>query len=122
MLIIKNGNIQLTRGDDAILSLALYTKDGQIYPITTLEEDQMVFNLRKKPMQQPSQPLLKKSFTLFKKGEDSYIPQIHIQSNETKFLQYGTYLWDAQYRMDVDGQSYITTVCSGTFELTAEIG
>ena len=38
MLNIKDNTIYLTRGDDAPISLALYTPDGKLFPVETIDD------------------------------------------------------------------------------------
>ena len=95
MLNIKDNTIYLTRGDDAPISLALYTPDGKLFPVETIDDIDIIFSVRKKPMKQNTPPLIEKHFKLLKAdGMQDAILQIEILEADTKFLKYGSYLYD----------------------------
>ena len=123
VLNIKDNTIYLTRGDDAPISLALYTPDGKLFPVETIDDIDIIFSVRKKPMKQNTPPLIEKHFKLLKAdGMQDAILQIEILEADTKFLKYGSYLYDVQYIYHGQAKSVITTVCKGDLELLSEIG
>ena len=123
MLNIKDNTIYLTRGDDAPISLALYTPDGKLFPVETIDDIDIIFSVRKKPMKQNTPPLIEKHFKLLEAdGMQDAILQIEILESDTKFLKYGSYLYDVQYIYHGQAKSVITTVCKGDLELLSEIG
>ena len=123
MLNIKDNTIYLTRGDDAPISLALYTPEGKLFPVTSLDDIDIVFSVRKKPMKQNIPPLIQKHFKLIEvDGMNDPILQFEFKEIDTKFLKYGQYLYDVQYIIYQDGKTITTTVCNGYIELLKEIG
>lgn len=124
MLKINNGVIQLTRGDDCVLDLQIYTPDNQEY--SPREGEKARFTVRKHPLNNnATPPLIEKDFEFEELGsgdkndEKIKVWRIKIDSIDTKFLTYGNYLYDVQF-CDIKGN--ITTVCKGKFILTYEIG
>lgn len=124
MLKINNGVIQLTRGDDCVLDLQIYTPDNQEY--SPREGEKARFTVRKHPLNNnATPPLIEKDFEFEelssgdKNDEKIKVWRIKIDSIDTKFLTYGGYLYDVQF-CDIKGN--ITTVCKGKFILTYEIG
>lgn len=124
MLKINNGVIQLTRGDDCVLDLQIYTPDNQEY--SPREGEKARFTVRKHPLNNNvTPPLIEKDFEFEelssgdKNDEKIKVWRIKIDSIDTKFLTYGNYLYDVQF-CDIKGN--ITTVCKGKFILTYEIG
>lgn len=124
MLKINNGVIQLTRGDDCVLDLQIYTPDNQEY--SPREGEKARFTVRKHPLNNnATPPLIEKDFEFEelssgdKNDEKIKVWRIKINSIDTKFMTYGNYLYDVQF-CDIKGN--ITTVCKGKFILTYEIG
>lgn len=128
MLKINNGVIQLTRGDDCVLDLQIYTPDNQEY--SPREGEKARFTVRKHPLNNnATPPLIEKDFEFEELSSDNKndnkddekikVWRIKINSIDTKFLTYGNYLYDVQF-CDIKGN--ITTVCKGKFILTYEIG
>ena len=124
MLKINNGVIQLTRGDDCVLDLQIYTPDNQEY--SPREGEKARFTVRKHPLNNnATPPLIEKDFEFEelssgdKNDEKIKVWRIKIDSIDTKLLTYGNYLYDVQF-CDIKGN--ITTVCKGKFILTYEIG
>lgn len=124
MLKIKNGVITLTRGDDCLIDLKIYTPDNKEYIPRNGERAR--FTVRKEPLYNNSTPpLIEKEFIFVdysnkeedKKKENRL--QIKIDSVDTKFMNYGTYLYDVQF---CDIKSNITTICKGKFIITYEVG
>lgn len=108
MLSIKKNSISLTRGDNAIISINIYTPDGKIYELQN--GDKIIFCVREQLKHSPSSSyLLKKEF---------YNYEINIQPQDTNFLDYGQYLYDCSLILN-NGE--INTICNGTFTLTGEI-
>ena len=62
------------------------------------------------------------AFILSDPSEKSGFLQIEILEADTKFLKYGSYLYDVQYIYHGQAKSVITTVCKGDLELLSEIG
>lgn len=123
MLNIKDNTIYLTRGDDAPISLALYTSEGKLFPVTSLDDIDIVFSVRKKPMKQNTPPLIQKHFKLMQVDEmKDPILQFELNEIDTKFLKYGTYLYDVQYITNAQDRKIVSTVCRGDLELLSEIG
>ncbi len=124
MLKINNGVIQLTRGDDCVLDLQIYTPDNQEY--SPREGEKARFTVRKHPLNNnATPPLIEKDFEFEElssnnKDDDKVkVWRIKIKSIDTKFMTYGDYLYDVQF-CDIKGN--ITTVCKGKFILTYEVG
>ncbi len=118
MLKINNGVIQLTRGDDCVLDLQIYTPDNQEY--SPREGDKARFTVRKHPLNNnATPPLIEKNFEFMDMADGSRVWRIKIKSIDTKFMTYGDYLYDVQF-CDIKGN--ITTVCKGKFILTYEVG
>lgn len=124
MLKINNGVIQLTRGDDCVLDLQIYTPDNQEY--SPREGEKARFTVRKHPLNNnATPPLIEKDFDFEELGsgdkndEKIKVWRIKINSIDTKFMTYGNYLYDVQF-CDIKGN--ITTVCNGKFILTYEVG
>lgn len=124
MLKINNGVIQLTRGDDCVLDLQIYTPDNQEY--SPREGEKARFTVRKHPLNNnATPPLIEKDFEFEelssddKNDEKIKVWRIKINSIDTKFMTYGNYLYDVQF-CDIKGN--ITTVCKGKFILTYEVG
>lgn len=124
MLKINNGVIQLTRGDDCVLDLQIYTPDNQEY--SPREGEKARFTVRKHPLNNnATPPLIEKDFVFEeldssnKDNEKVKVWRIKIKSIDTKFMTYGNYLYDVQF-CDIKGN--ITTVCKGKFILTYEVG
>ena len=124
MLKINNGVIQLTRGDDCVIDLQIYTPDNQEY--SPREGEKARFTVRKSPLyNNATPPLIEKDFEFEElnsgdKGDEKVkVWRIKINSIDTKFMTYGNYLYDVQF-CDIKGN--ITTVCNGKFILTYEVG
>lgn len=123
MLNIKDNTIYLTRGDDAPISLALYTPEGKLFPVASLDNIDIVFSVRKKPMKQNIPPLIQKHFKLIEvDGMNDPILQFELKEVDTKFLKYGQYLYDVEYIIHKEDKTITTTVCGGYIELLKEIG
>lgn len=122
MFKIDGSKIKLTRGDDAVIELAVFTPDNK--PYEPQEGEKARFTVRKRPLYNNSTPpLIEKDFafeTYSGEGIESKTSfEIRINSIDTKFMEYGVYLYDVQY-CDLKGN--LSTLCNGTLELTYEVG
>lgn len=77
----EEDNIYLTRGDTAIIDIALFDEDGD--PYAMLSSDRLVFTLRK---------LYDKGVILIEKEVDE--PSFSFTSSDTKDLDFGAYVYD----------------------------
>lgn len=77
----EEDNIYLTRGDTAIIDIALFDEDGE--PYAMLSSDRLVFTLRK---------LYDKGVILIEKEVDE--PSFSFTSADTKDLDFGEYVYD----------------------------
>lgn len=77
----EEDNIYLTRGDTAIIDIALFDEDGE--PYAMLSSDRLVFTLRK---------LYDKGVILIEKEVDE--PSFSFTSADTKDLDFGAYNYD----------------------------
>lgn len=77
----EEDNIYLTRGDTAIIDIALFDEDGE--PYAMLSSDRLVFTLRK---------LYDKGVILIEKEVDE--PSFSFTSADTKDLDFGAYVYD----------------------------
>lgn len=131
MFKIDGSKIKLTRGDDAVIELAIFTPDNK--PYKPQEGEKARFTVRKKPLYNNSTPpLIEKDFAFEtyegKAGdkvdceesvESKTSFEIRINSIDTKFMDYGVYLYDVQF---CDLKDNLSTLCNGTLELTYEVG
>lgn len=114
MLKIQGSAIKLTRGDDAIFTIDVYQPDGSIY--SPSEDQRILFSVSRQPSKEPNpKPLIQKEF--HKNDDNQY--EVEIKSIDTKFLDYGKYMWDCQFIFS-DGD--VNTICSGVLELLYEVG
>lgn len=133
MFKIDGSKITLTRGDDAVIELSVFTPDNQVYQ--PQEGEKARFTVRKKPMYNNSTPpLIEKDFAFatYESKNDSKEAESNGESNEsktsfeirlnsidTKFIDCGSYLYDVQF---CDLKNNLSTICKGVFELTYEVG
>ena len=103
MILVKEGNIVLTRGDTATINLDL-KQGGQDFKPTA--DTEIIFSA-------------KKSY-----GADTYAIHkklsggiIQIDHMDTQNLDVGDYVYDVQVRMG----EQVNTVCSGKLKLTADV-
>ena len=137
MFKIDGSKITLTRGDDAVIELSVFTPDNQVYQ--PQEGEKARFTVRKKPMYNNSTPpLIEKDFAFAtyesnneSKNESKDVEsngesneskasfEIRLNSIDTKFMDCGYYLYDVQF---CDLKNNLSTICKGVFELTYEVG
>ena len=123
MFKIDGSKITLTRGDDAVIELSVFTPDNKPYKVQ--EGEKARFTVRKRPLYNNSTPpLIEKDFAFATYGEgessESKISfEIRLNSIDTKFMEQGEYLYDVQF-CDLKGN--LSTLCNGKFELTYEVG
>lgn len=123
MFKIDGSKITLTRGDDAVIELSVFTPDNKLYQVQ--EGEKARFTVRKRPLYNNSTPpLIEKDFAFetYGKGEGSESKtsfEIKLNSIDTKFIEQGVYLYDVQF---CDLQGNLSTLCNGKFVLTYEVG
>ena len=106
--VTKNGEIKLTRGDTAYLTVSVKTKDGE--PYTVKSDD--VLSLTVKRDYADEEALIEKVIT----GATTF----HIKPEDTKSLEFGMYVYDVQITT-VDGDNY-TVIADKKFKITNEVG
>lgn len=99
-------NIYLTRGDTAIIDIALFDEDGE--PYAMLSSDRLVFTLRK---------LYDKGAILIEKEVDE--PSFSFTSAETKDLDFGEYVYDI-YLKNTGSGKIDTFIAEKTFTIGEE--
>ena len=102
MFKIDGSKITLTRGDDAVIELSVFTPDSKPYKVQ--EGEKARFTVRKRPLYNNSTPpLIEKDFEFVelqsiskneKDEEKTKVWRIKIEGIDTKFLTYGNYLYD----------------------------
>lgn len=123
MFKIDGSKITLTRGDDAVIELSVFTPDNKPYQVQ--EGEKARFTVRKKPLYNNSTPpLIEKDFAFetYGGGEGSESKtsfEIKLNSIDTKFIEQGVYLYDVQF---CDLQGNLSTLCNGKLVLTYEVG
>lgn len=123
MFKIDGSKITLTRGDDAVIELSVFTPDNKPYKVQ--EGEKARFTVRKRPLYNNSTPpLIEKDFAFvtYGEGEGSESKtsfEIKLNSIDTKFMEQGEYLYDVQF---CDSQGNLSTLCNGKLELTYEVG
>ena len=123
MFKIDGSKITLTRGDDAVIELSVFTPDNKPYQVQ--EGEKARFTVRKRPLYNNSTPpLIEKDFAFetYGNGEGSESKtsfKIKLNSIDTKFMEQGEYLYDVQF---CDLQGNLSTLCNGKFILTYEVG
>lgn len=126
MFKIDGSKITLTRGDDAVIELSVFTPDNKPYQVQ--EGEKARFTVRKKPLYNNSTPpLIEKDFAFATHGskdgesgsESKTSFEIRINSIDTKFMDCGQYLYDVQF---CDLKNNLSTICNGKLELTYEVG
>lgn len=99
--IIDNSIIKLTRGDTALISLAIYESDGET-PYTPVAGDHIIFTI--KPDINNEYYVLKKEF-----NESLKLP---IVKSDTIDLNFGSYFFDIRLE---NGNEFDTILCNGQF-------
>lgn len=106
--ISKNGEIKLTRGDTAYLSVLVKIKDGEPYSV----ESNDVLTLTVKRDYSDEEALIEKKIT----GDTTF----HIKPEDTKGLEFGIYVYDVQITT-ADGDNF-TFIADKKFKVTNEVG
>lgn len=106
--ILNGGEIQLTRGDTARITVAVTIDEGQ--PYTLQEDDKLIFTVKKEYTDETA--LIEKEIT----GQNLF----HIKPEDTKGLNFGRYKYDVQLKT-ADGDNY-TVVADKVFTITNEVG
>ena len=104
----KNGDIKLTRGDTARLTVAPTYDDGQPYSIE--KNDTVTFTVKQN--YNDKSPLIEKVVVGGNK--------IHIEPKDTKNLPFGKYKYDVQVTK-ANGDNY-TIIDDKIFEVANEVG
>ena len=104
----KNGDIKLTRGDTAYLTVWVKIKDGE--PYTVKSDD--VLTLTVKRDYADEEALIEKVIT----GATTF----HIEPEDTKGIAFGIYVYDVQVTM-ANGDNF-TVIADKKFKITNEVG
>nr|DAI76866.1 MAG TPA: hypothetical protein [Caudoviricetes sp.] len=108
MLEIQDGAILLTRGDSAVLHVAITNgATGEDYEMQ--ESDKLIFTVRKYPYKEAA-VLIEKTLT----GGNIF----RLKPGDTAALKYGTYKYDVELR---SGDDVYTVVPCGDLVLTKEV-
>ena len=91
MLIIENGVINITKGDDAVIEVELCVGGSDAEPYTMAENDILIFTVREKPAEEYPALLMVKSIPGSKR--------IVIRPEDTANLNVGRYSADIQLTM-----------------------
>lgn len=106
--IMKDGTIQLTRGDTARLTVSITNEiDGEEYVMK--EDDTLVLSVKKTV--NDAEVLLKKVL----KGENTF----HIEPKDTAKMKFGHYKYDVQ--LTTAGGDVYTVISPTVFEVMAEV-
>lgn len=108
LIVSKYGEIQLTRGDTARLTVDITDSEGKAYEV---KEDDVLTLTVKKDYSDP-EPLIQKKVI----GSNLF----HIEPEDTKGLEFGKYKYDVQVTT-ADGDNY-TVVADKVFNITREVG
>lgn len=109
MLEVSNkGEIKLTRGDTAYLTVSVKTNDGE--PYTVKADD--VLTLTVKSDYADKEALIEKKIT----GDTTF----HIKPEDTKGLEFGIYVYDVQITT-ADGDNF-TVIADKKFKVANEVG
>jgi hypothetical protein len=104
----SNGDIELTRGDTARLTVSV--TDGQKQPYTVQADDVLILTVKKEYAD--AEPLIEKKIT----GETTF----HIKPEDTAGLAFATYKYDVQIKT-ADGDNY-TVIDDKKFKIANEVG
>lgn len=106
--IMKDGTIQLTRGDTARIRVSVTNEiDGEEYIVQS--DDTLVLSIKKTV--NDAEVLLKKVL----KGENTF----HIEPKDTAKMKFGHYKYDVQ--LTTAGGDVYTVIAPTTFEIMAEV-
>ena len=105
--VLKTGEIKLTRGDTAYLTVSVNIKDGE--PYTVKADDVLTMTVKQ---DYNDEPLIEKKIT----GTTTF----HIKPEDTKSLEFGTYVYDVQVTM-ANGDNF-TIIADKKFKITNEVG
>ena len=108
LIVSKYGEISLTRGDTARLTVDITDDEDRVYEV---KEDDVV-TLTVKKNYEDKEALIEKKVT----GSNSF----HIKPEDTKGLEFGKYKYDVQVTT-VDGDNY-TVIEDRVFNITKEVG
>lgn len=108
LIVSKYGEIQLTRGDTARLTVNITDDEGEQYIVQSSD----VLSLTVKKDYSDSVPLIQKIVT----GSNLF----HIEPSDTKSLSFGKYKYDVQLET-TDGDVY-TVVADKVFTVLKEVG
>lgn len=109
LIVSKSGQITLTRGDTARLTV-LPTIGEEKQPYTVQENDVLTFTVKKKYTD--IEPLIEKKLI----GSTTF----HIEPKDTKGLEFGKYKYDVQITLP-NGDNY-TFIAKKDFILEEEVG
>ena len=104
----KTGEIKLTRGDTAYLTVSVNIKDGE--PYTVKADDELTLTVKRDYAD--VEALIEKKIT----GTTTF----HIEPGDTKELEFGTYVYDVQVTM-ANGDNF-TIIADKKFKITNEVG
>ncbi|MEG1426804.1 MAG: hypothetical protein RSC76_03860 [Oscillospiraceae bacterium] len=110
MVLVRNNDIELTRGDSLYLDVALTQEDGQPYVLGV--GDRIQFTLRRgaKKNSEDGEILLEKSATAL---------PLRLAPEDTAKFDYGSYVYDVELHL-VNGDVF-TVVAMHGFRLTEEV-
>ncbi len=105
--VLENGEIKLTRGDTARLTVNITNDSGEAYEIQN--GDELTLSLKKTV--KDDETVMSKTI----KGSDTF----HIEPKDTSDLKFGKYIYDVQLTTS-DGDVY-TVIPPSTFEILTEV-
>lgn len=110
LIVSSSGDISLTRGDTARLTVTpTIGKGEEKRPYTVQADDVFIFTVKE---DYDDEALIKKEIT----GSTTF----HIKPEDTKGLAFGKYKYDVQLRPP-DGENY-TVIADKVFTITKEVG
>lgn len=110
LIVSKSGEIKLTRGDTAKLTVFPTIGEGdEKQPYIVQEDDVFIFTVKK---DYDDEAVIKKEIT----GSTKF----HLKPADTKELAFGKYKYDVQLQPP-DGENY-TFIADKVFEITKEVG
>lgn len=105
--VFENGDVELTRGDTARLTVNISDDSGEAYEIQN--GDELTLSLKKSI--KDDEVVMSKTI----KGSDTF----HIEPKDTADLSFGKYKYDVQLTTE-DGDVY-TVIPPSTFEILTEV-